>query len=68
VLSTGLGDGANGLKTPHKLRPEARSRNRPGHRRVVSGLRKPMAEAVTLHAAVRPRHAKVAERPGRDHL
>ena len=41
------------LTTPHKLRPEARLRNYPGHRLVVCPLSKPTAEAVTLHAVVR---------------
>jgi hypothetical protein len=41
------------LTTPHKLRPEARSRKRARRRRGVPDLRKPTAEAVTFHAVVR---------------
>ncbi len=41
------------LTTPHKLRPEARSRKRAGRRPGVCHPHKPTAEAVTLHAVVR---------------
>ena len=44
---------AGQLTTPHKLRPQARSRKRASRRQGVCGLRKPTAEAVTLHAVVR---------------